>query len=77
MEPLLFCFTLTPCLSMSHLQPNYMLTIHYYQRRTNIFQRRGAEVEGRLTGRGSGGRSPPDADDNMAVTLPQITIILL
>ena len=39
-----------------------------------IFQRGGAEVEGRLTGRGSG---PPDTDDNMAVTQPQITIILL
>jgi len=47
------------------------------QRRTNIFQRRGAEAKGRLTGRGSGGHSPPDADDNMAVAQPQITIILL
>ena len=26
---------------------------------------------------GLGGRSHPDSDDNMAVTLPQITIILL
>ena len=47
------------------------------QRRTNLFQRGGAEVKGRLTGRGSGGRSPPVADNNMAVTQPQITIILL
>ena len=47
------------------------------QRRTNIFWGVGAEAEGGLTSRGSGGRSPPDADDNMAVTQFQITIILL
>ena len=47
------------------------------QRRTNIFWGVGAEAEGGLTSRGSGGRSPPDADDNIAVTQFKIIIILL